>query len=353
MGRDRDSEAECDARLSACARTAASVVMNTEEYTPERMNVPHDDVEALRGVDLNLLVAFDAVARTGNVTAAARTVGVTQSAMSHALRRLRALFDDPLFVRNPKGVSLTPRAEALVIPVRAGLLALSRALHEPAGFDPETSNHTFVVASVDLFTWVGAPSIMEHLATAAPGVGVVIRNLGVDLVAELESGEVELGVVPVLEDAEPFDRGFQLPGSLRQSVALRDGYRCFVRDGHPILASSKRIGRRVFAQLHHVLVSPRGKGTGVVDRALAQAGLERRIRLRVPSFPAALRAVAHSDLVLTGPTALEGLAPGVRSLPVPVPLPKHAITLVWHPRVDADPAHRWFRELVRRALRDG
>lgn len=325
--------------------------MTPMEYVSSSMNSVHDDLDALRGIDLNLLVAFDAVARTGNVTAAARTVGVTQSALSHALRRLRSLLDDPLFVRNPKGVTLTPRAEALVVPVRTGLLALSRALHEPVEFDPKTSTHTFVVASVDLFTWVGAPSIVEHLAETAPGVGVVIRNLGVDLVGELESGEVELGVVPVLEGAEPFDRGFQLSGSLRQSVALRDGYRCFVREGHPILSSSKRVGRRLFAQLHHVLVSPRGKGTGVVDRALAEIGLERHIRLRVPSFPAALRAVAQSDLVLTGPTALEGLAPGVRSLPVPIALPKHAITLVWHPRVDADPAHRWFRELVRRALR--
>ena len=75
------------------------------------------------------------------------------------------------------------------------------------------------------------------------------------------------------------------------------------------------------------------------------------MRLRVPSFPAALRAVTYSDLVLTGPTALEGLVDGVRSLPVPVALPKHAITLVWHPRVDADPGHRWFRTLVREALR--
>lgn len=317
------------------------------------MSSVHDELDQLRGIDLNLLLAFDAVARARNVTTAARTVGVTQSAMSHALRRLRALFDDALFVRNAKGVSLTPRAEALVVPVRAGLLALSRAMHEPAAFDPATSTRTFVVASVDMFTWVGAPPIMGQLAAVAPGVGLVIRNLGPELVAELESGEVELGVVPVLEDPEPFDRALQLTGSLRQAVVLRDGYRCFVRDGHPALEAATRIGRRMFTQLHHVLVSPSGKGPGVVDRALAKAGLERHIRLRVPSFPAALRAVAHSDLVLTGPTALEGLAPGVRSLPVPVSLPKHAITLVWHPRLHEDPAHRWFRGLVRKALRDG
>ena len=327
--------------------------MTPMEYLSIDMNVVHDDLEVLRGIDLNLLVAFDAVARTGNVTAAARTVGVTQSAMSHALRRLRALLDDPLFVRNPKGVTLTPRAEALVVPVRTGLLALSRALHEPAKFDPSTSSHTFVVASVDLPTMVAAPTLVRHLATEAPGMSVIVRNPGVDLVQELESGQVDLGVVPVLEDPEPFDRGLQLPGNLRQTVALRDGYRCFVREGHPILGESRRVGRRAFARLHHVLVSPRGKGTGVVDRALAEAGLQRHIRLRVPSFAAALRTVAHSDLVLTGPTALEGLTPGVRSLPVPVTLPKHAVTLVWHPRVDADPAHRWFRELVRRALRGG
>lgn len=327
--------------------------MNPMTYARTDMSRVHDDVGALRGVDLNLLVAFDAVARTGNVTAAARVVGVTQSAMSHALRRLRALFDDPLFVRSPTGVSLTPRAEALVVPVRNGLLTLSRVLSDPAAFEPATSTRTFAIASVDLFTWVGAPGIVQRLAEQAPEVGLTVRPLGSELGPQLETGQVDLGVVPMLDDPEPYDRGLQLAGSLRTQVAFRDGYRCFVRASHPALAAAKRIGKRAYVRLDHVLVSPRGSGSGVVDRVLADAGLQRRIRLRVPSFPAALRTVAHSDLVLTGPTALEGLVPGVRSLPVPVSLPKHAITLVWHPRVDADPAHRWFRTLVRDAVRGG
>jgi len=328
--------------------------MNPMMYRLGIMKHAHDDLDGLRGVDLNLLVAFDAVARSGNVTAAARAVGVTQSAMSHALRRLRALFDDPLFVRSPTGVSLTPRAEALVVPVRAGLLSLSRVLAEPDAFEPAASTRNFTIATVDLFTWVGAPAMVQALARDAPGVGLVVRNLSVELGDELESGQVDLGVVPVLEDPEPFDRGLQLPGSLRRRVAFRDGYRCFVREGHPALPpEKKRIGRKAYARLDHVLVSPRGSGTGIVDRVLATEGLERNIRLRVPSFPAAMRAVAHSDLLLTGPTALEGLVEGVRSLPVPIPIPKHAITMIWHPRVDAEPAHQWFRDFVRTSLRDG
>lgn len=321
------------------------------EYTSDAMNLAHDDVEALRGVDLNLLVAFDAVARTENVTAAGRVSGVTQSAMSHALRRLRALFDDPLFVRSPGGVSLTPRAEALLVPVRNGLVTLARALHEPASFEPATTSRTFVVSSVDLFTWVGAPAMLGVLAADAPSAGLTVRPLGPEFVYGLETGEIDLGVVPLLEDPEPFDRGFQLPGSLRRRAARRDGYRCYLRDGHPALDKAKRLGKRAYVELEHVLVSPRGSGTGVVDRVLAQADLERRVRLRVPGFPAAMRAVACSDLVLTGPTALDGLVPGVRSVPTPVALPKHAVTLVWHPRMDADPAHRWFRGLAADALK--
>lgn len=324
--------------------------MNPMDYVSGAMNLAHDDLEALRGVDLNLLVAFDAVARTGNVTAAARIVGVTQSAMSHALRRLRALFDDPLFVRSPGGVSLTPRAQGVLVTVRNGLVILARALHEPAVFEPATTSRTFVVSSVDLFTWVGAPRMLRVLAQDAPAAGLTVRPLGADFAHGLETGEIDLGVVPILEDPEPFDRGFQLPGSLRQRVARRDGYRCYVRDEHTALGKAKRLGRRAYVGLDHVLVSPRGSGTGIVDRVLAKTELTRRIRLRVPSFPAALRAVAMSDLVLTGPTALEGLVPGVRSLPVPIALPKHAITLVWHPRMDADPAHRWFRAVAAEAL---
>ncbi|MBV1858796.1 MAG: LysR family transcriptional regulator [Nannocystaceae bacterium] len=314
------------------------------------MSRVHDDVGALRGVDLNLLVAFDAVARAGNVTAAARVVGVTQSAMSHALRRLRALFDDPLFVRSPGGVSLTPRAQDLLAPVRNGLITLARALHERAVFDPGTTSRTFVVSSVELVTWVGVPAMLRVLAQDAPRAGLTVRPLDGDFAHGLETGDIDLGIVPLLEDPEPFDRGFQLPGSLRQRVARRDGYRCYIREDHPALAKGKRLGRRAYVGLGHVLVSPRGSGSGVVDRVLAQAQLERHIRLRVPSFPAALHAVACSDVVLTGPTALDGLVPGVRSLQVPIALPKHAITLVWHPRMDADPGHQWFRGLAGKAL---
>ncbi len=166
--------------------------MNPMTYGCTDMSRVHDDVGALRGVDLNLLVAFDAVARTGNVTAAARVVGVTQSAMSHALRRLRALFDDPLFVRSPTGVSLTPRAEALVVPVRNGLLTLSRVLSDPAAFEPATSTRTFAIASVDLFTWVGAPGIVQRLAEQAPEVGLTVRPLGSELGPQLETGQVDL-----------------------------------------------------------------------------------------------------------------------------------------------------------------
>ena len=98
------------------------------------------------------------------------------------LRRLRALFDDPLFVRSPGGVSLTPRAEALLIRVRNGLVTLARALHEPAVFEPRTTLRTFVVSSVDLFTWVGAPAILRVLARDAPEAALTVRPLGADLV---------------------------------------------------------------------------------------------------------------------------------------------------------------------------
>ena len=316
-------------------------------YPPDVMNEIHE----LKGLDLNLLVAFDAVARTGNVTAAARVVGVTQSAMSHTLRRLRDLFDDPLFVRNPKGVSLTPRAEALVLPVRAGLEALARAVSEPSAFDLAASTREFSLATVPLFSWVAGPVIMGAFDQQAPQAGLNMRPLSGSLFAELETGEIDLGVVPILEDPEPFDRAFVIPGSVRRKVAFRDGYRCYVREGHPRLVGVKRMGRRLFAELDHVLVSFTGGGPGVVDRALETAGLQRRVRLRVPSFPTAMGAVADSDLVLTGPTALEGLVPGVRSLPSPVALPKHAITVLWNPRFDADPGHRWFRGIVGRSLR--
>jgi DNA-binding transcriptional LysR family regulator len=305
--------------------------------------------ERLSAVDLNLTVAFDALARELSVTRAAQRVGVTQSAMSHSLRRLRELLGDPLLVRGRGGMVLTPRAEALVVPLRSALVMLGRALAAGPGFEPGSARRAFSIASPDLFDVLMVPALLERVRDRAPAVDIAVVPAEERRLAErLETGEVDVAITPRLDE---LDRELA-PGSaggLLQRTLLRDRFVCLLRADHPALRARRGLTLEGYAALSHALVSPRGEGPGFVDRALERHGLVRRIALRVPHFYSALAIVAHSDLVLTAPSALGRLAPAglpVRALAPPLRLPRHSVNLVWHERFSNDPGHRWLRDLV-------
>lgn len=309
------------------------------------MNSDHALAELYR-IDVNLLVAFDTLLRERNVTRAAERAGVTQSAMSHKLRRLRELFGDPLLVRGRGGMVPTPRAEALSRRLRQGLVALARTLGDPDGFDPQRASRVFRIVSPDLFDLLELPGLLERLAVEAPRVQVAIVPLPERLLERLETGDVDVAIVPELLD-ETASFGEATPLDLTRRTLFRDAFCCFVRAGHPLLERPGGLTLEAFTELGHILVSPRGEGPGLVDQLLSARGLERRVTCRVPSFASALAITARSDLVLTGPEALGKIAEGrLVRLPAPLPLPRHAITMVWHPRYTADPAHRWLRDLI-------
>jgi DNA-binding transcriptional LysR family regulator len=310
------------------------------------MSSAHDE-EGLHRIDLNLLVALDALARERSVTKAAQRAGVTQSAMSHTLRRLRELFDDQLLVRGRGGMVLTPRAEALTIPLRSGLVCLARTLAEPQPFAPEHASRTFRLVSPDLFDALVLPTLLRRLGQEAPGVDLAVVPMPKRLADSLETGDVDLAIYPVLLDPQPFDFGTQVDAELQSRTLFRDTFRCFFRADHPALAA-RRLTLKAFTRLNHILVSPAGEGPGVVDRVLQTQGLERRTALRVPHFASALEVVAQSDLVLTAPSSLSqcSTASTLSSRPAPLRIPEHAITMIWHPRFTEDPAHRWLRQLM-------
>ena len=305
-------------------------------------------VEAnLHHIDLNLLVALDALTRERSVTKAAERAGVTQSAMSHTLRRLRELFDDPLLVRGRGGMVLTPRAEALAVPLRSGLVTLARTLAEPEAFAPERASRTFRIVSPDLFDALVLPTLLQRLGRQAPSVDLAVVPMPKRLADSLETGDVDLAIYPVLLDPQPFDFGTQVDAELQTRTLFRDTFRCFLRADHPALAT-RRLTLKAFTRLKHILVSPAGEGPGVVDRILQAQGVQRRIALRVPHFASALEVAAQSDLVLTAPASLSQLstASTLASRPAPLDIPEHAITMIWHPRFTEDPSHRWLRELM-------
>lgn len=326
------------------------------------MNHVHDETgaepELLARVDLNLLVAFDALARERNVTRAAARTGVTQSAMSHALGRLRDLLGDPLFVRGRGGMVLTPRAEELVVPLRAGLTTLGRALHEPATFDPATARRAFRLASPDLFDVLAIPSLLERVRREAPGVDLVVAPLVErGLLEQLETGELDVAIVPQVDRTGRAPH--TPPAGLLQRRLFRDRFICLLREDHPILSPNKRgrgpkralpkLSLADFTELSHVLVSPSGQGPGFVDQLLAERGSSRRVALRIPHFYSALAIVAKSDLIVTVPNALGYLAPatlGVAAVECPLPLPQHSVNLVWHERYSKDAGHTWLRTLL-------
>jgi DNA-binding transcriptional LysR family regulator len=308
----------------------------------------------LAGIDLNLIALFDALVHERSVTAAALRVGVTQSAMSHALRRLRALLGDPLLVRGRSGMVLTPCAEALSVPVRSSLVTLGRALYGPARFEPASAQRAFRIATPDLYDVLVIPALLERVRREAPGVDLSVVPIDPRLLPErLETGEIDVAVIPRFEQRAEA-RAEQV--ALVQRMLFRDQHTCLLRANHAVLGQAKRKRKRAasaaltleqYAALTHLVVSPAGGGAGIIDRALEQRGLSRRIALRIPAFYTALEIVRKSDLILTAPTALARFAPtDVIAIPVPVAMPSHTLNLTWHERFTRDEGHAWLRDIV-------
>lgn len=306
-------------------------------------------MHVLQRLDLNLLVLFDAVVAHRQVTAAASSLGLSQSAASHALARLRDAVGDPLFVRGAGGLVLTPRAEVLARAARGALSALVHALEQDAVFAPASSTRRFRIAAADGFDIVVLPPLLERLGQVAPrlDLAVVRPDVG-QLAALLEAGDIDLyyGVLP---DRPSFAGLLPDPGvaALRTAKVYDEGWVCLARADHPRVRRAPSV--EAYAREGHVLYSPTGDGPGVVDRLLEARGLARRVAVRVSSFHAALDAVRRTDLVWTGPARIADVLDPERRLRrvrPPLDLPTYPARIVWHDRVDRDPGHRWFREQV-------
>ncbi len=296
----------------------------------------------LPGLDLNLLLAFDALMDTCNVTRAAERLGITQSAMSHKLRRLRDTFDDPLLVGGRQGMYPTPRAERLAEPVRRALRELRVALRAAEPFDAATARRTFVVASSDYAEFEILPRVLERLSADAPGVDVHMVVTWADLPARLESGAVDLSVGPELPPV----------AGLKCTTVGREDFVCLVRADHPGVGETLDLD--TYLRLPHLLVSPGGEIGGVVDEALAAMGQQRRITMRTPHFLGGPFIAARSDLVMTAPAALARRAAELLPLRLFVPplsLPTTRVVMTWHERFDNDSAHAFLRDLAAVATR--
>jgi DNA-binding transcriptional LysR family regulator len=285
--------------------------------------------------DLNLLVAFDALWSERHVTRAARRVGLTQPAMSHALRRLRARYEDVLFEPTRAGLMPTSRAQAIAPAVKEALALVGRTLKGPAPFDARALRRTFTLATTDYVELVVLPPLLGRIARDAPGVSITVRAIQGGPARALVSGEHDLAIGPDLDPT---------PG-IRTEPLFRERFVCALREGHP--AASRRWTLAAFLKLGHVLVSPQGSGEGTVDAALRPLGKTRDVRVRVPHFLVAPRVVAASDFVITLPERVARAVPeGLVFREPPLALTGFLMSQLWHARHDDDPAHAWLRGLI-------
>lgn len=294
----------------------------------------------LHGIDLNLLVAFDALMAERNVTRAGARIYRSQPAMSAALSRLRILLKDELFVRSPNGLQPTPRALDLAEPISHALAEIQRTLDFTQGFDPQSSTSIFTVGLSDHPTFVLLPRLIEVLQDVAPMVALHVRSFTArdDAIAMLDAGEVDLaiGVPPTTST-----------GRILTRPLFEERFVCIVRKDHPV--AQVPLNLETFLSLSHLLVSPENDHFGHVDAALARQGLKRRLALTLPQMYAAPLVVARSDMIATlmgGVVNLSGYADELCVLAPPLELESVSFVMSWHRRNDVHPSQLWFRSCI-------
>jgi DNA-binding transcriptional LysR family regulator len=286
--------------------------------------------------DLNLLITLNVLLEEGSVARAAQRLRLSPSAMSRALARLRETTGDPLLVRAGRGLVPTPRA--LELRERVGVLVQdAEAVLRPAeALDLKQLTRTFTLRTSDGFVENFGPQLIARISEEAPGVRLnFVQKLNKDSTL-LREGSVDLETGVIGESTSP---------EVRTRMLFRDRFIGVVRQGHP-LAQGEMTPER-YAAARHILVSRRGHEKGVMDDALNELGLKCDIVTIVAGFSSALALARASDLVASVPERHVGnLCQGMHCFALPFPTPPITVSMLWHPRMDADPAHRWLRGCV-------
>lgn len=297
------------------------------------------DMHSLRGIDLNLLVVLDALLRERHVSRAAATLNMSQPAVSHALGRLRAQFDDPLLVRDARGMALTGRGAALREPVAHAVEAV-RTVVDTQRFAPKTAQRSFRLAMSDYSAAIILPKLMRRLRREAPGVSLAVSQGSRDaMVGAVMKGEVDLaiGVFPSLADG------------LQTEVLIKEEFQCLLDRNNPHL-SDGNLTLDGYLVAPHILVSMQGSAIEEVDIALRRIRKSRQIVMTLPHYRVAPTIVAETDLILTlASRGLKGSERDDRVLLVPPPFELLAFDIVqlWHERHKGDEAIVWLRDLVK------
>lgn len=299
--------------------------------------------ENLKDIDLNLLVMLRALLETQSVSRAALQLGLSQPAMSHALNRLRNTFEDQILVRAGRRMVPTPRAEQMLARLQSLLDEAEHLILFRGEFDPAHSRRAFSLVTNGFASFAVFPKMQQALRAQAPNVDLRVRQLGRDDVRELlADGGVDIGLVT--------GELSNLPESLFSRRLFDDPFVCVVRTDHPLVGDTVSID--TYCELQHILVSPRGDSTGVVDRELAERGMSRRVSLVLPDFLAVPEILISSDYIVTVPASIAKLfanRPDLKLVEPPCDLPVGSLIMLWHERVREDPAHQWLRTITAEA----
>lgn len=287
--------------------------------------------------DLNLLVTLDVLLAEGNVARAARRLRLSPSAMSRALARLRKTVGDPLLVRAGRGLVPTPRAVELRGRVGQIVQDAQAVLRPAEQLDLRHLARTFTLRTSEGFAENFGPALLARVGGEAPGVRLRFVQKADKESRPLRDGTVDLETGVVDETTGP---------EVRAQALFRDRFVGVVRKGHRL--SRGRMTASRYTSGRHVSVSRRGIEQGPVEEALQSSGLEREVVVTVGGFATALALARASDLIATVPERHTGsLREGMHSFPLPFSTPQITVSLLWHPRMDADPGHRWLRACVR------
>ena len=307
----------------------------------------------LNQIDLNLLVYLEVFLRERNVTQAANQLGLSQPAMSNGLRRLRALFDDPLLVRTSEGMTPTERALELEPLVKDILLGVDRAMQPATEFEPRAAQMVVRIMASDYAESTLFPAVLTELRDNAPDITLDIMNPSDVSFLDVERGKVDLVI----------NRFDQMPQSFHQITLWQDSFSCLLSPNHPILDD---FSLESYLSADHIWVSKTGMGVGVgvdpsdvqrlgwVDSALAQLGEKRRIRVFTRHYQAAMTLAEQNDLIVTLPTRATWLKqndPRVAIRQVPFDVPPLELKMAWSPLLHNNAPHRWVRQFITRIAR--
>ncbi len=290
----------------------------------------------LRNVDLNLLTIFEAIYNDGQIIKAAATLGLTQPAVSHALARLRGMFDDPLFYRSRSGMEPTPRAHDIADQVSKILKDIRNVIGGNTHFDPRATNRELRIGMLDYGMTYFAPEIAKLLSAEAPGVTMNCQQIQIETAIEnLDRGNLDLALAPF----------GTLPDRIQRKVLSHENYFVAARKNHPKL--KKGLTSEIYADLQHVYISTTPEIADLIDHELQSANILRKIGMSVPHYSAALIAVSKSDFIATVPKGPAELYKDFCNLELyqpPTKIASRAISIIRHQRHINDPLINWLWE---------